>query len=63
MLAAQRRDRAEAAKRATVVLDPFTGKPDPHPEQPRTQGLPQAPATTPIGSGSTPPNGNGKVTT
>jgi type IV secretion system protein TrbL len=60
MLAAQRRDRAEAAKRATVVLDPFTGKPDPHPEQPRTQGLPQAPATTPIGSGST-PNGNGNV--
>jgi type IV secretion system protein TrbL len=55
MLAAQRRDLNEAARRATVVLDPFTGKPDPHPDQPRTQGLPSAPATTPIG------NGNAKI--
>jgi hypothetical protein len=34
MLGAQRRDLTEAARRATVVLDPFTGKPDPHPDQP-----------------------------
>jgi hypothetical protein len=58
MLAAQRRDLTEAARRATVVLDPFTGKPDPHPDQPGTQPLPSAPATMPIGNGAAP---NGKV--